>query len=346
MRRAQASRRGGFTLIEMLVVIGIIILLVGLLVPAVQKARDSATRARTKNEISGLATGIENFKATYLVTYVPSGFVLAPNYAPPFPNPTNAQQVAANRAYQESRDFYSKVWPKAISNGNTNVPQPPGSDQGGAANLDGNQLLVFLLGGIPPQGTKGFTGAWAGDRSGFLNSPTNPFAVGLQTPGVAGPLQSATQAKPQFFDFDPKRVDQFGHFLDPYGTPYYFFGSKYGNDYDLWGVFAAVINPTNLQGGFTPQGGYGYMNPHVGLDGKFVEPSGYQIISAGKDQVPSQGGILSGVPSPKWDPNSLWPGGGAYKVNRSDFPNANSNLTGGGADDIANFSPYTLNTDK
>jgi hypothetical protein len=156
-------------------------------------------------------------------------------------------------------------------------------------------------------------------------------------------------AKGPFFDFDPKRMSTDGHFKDPYGTFYYFFGSKYGNDYDTWGVFAAVLNPSNQQGGFTPQGGYGYMNPHVGIDNKFVEPNGYQIVSAGKDQVPSLGGVLTGQPppSPKWDPNSEWPGGGAYKVNRPDFPNpSNPNMTGGGADDISNWSAYQLGSDR
>lgn len=330
MRRAQASRRGGFTLIEMLVVIGIIILLVGLLLPAVQKARDSAMRARTKNEISGLGTAIENFKATYDVKYVPSAGILANNYTLPFPNPTTPQQVAADRAYQESRDFFSKVWPKLNL---ANIPQPAGPDQGGAVYMDGNQLLVFLLGGIPQQNNK-FTGAWAGDRSGFLNSPTNPFAYGTQQAGVAGPIPQATQAKGPFFDFDPKRVNADGHFLDPYGTPYYFFGSKFGNDYDVWGVFAVLINPGNLPGGFTTDGGYGGMNPHVGIDGKYVEPNGYQIVSAGKDQQPGPGSQIVSTGPRTFNPNQVWPGTGVYK------------MSPGGADDLANFSAYVLGSDR
>jgi type II secretory pathway pseudopilin PulG len=340
MRRADANRRGGFTLVEMLVVIFIIILLVGLLLPAVQKARDSATRARCKNEIAGLGTAIENFKATYDVKYVPSAFVLSNNYNNP---PANG-----GPAYVESRDFFSKVWPKASQNGVTNTPQPIGFDapNGSAVFLDGNQTLVFFLGGIPAANNK-FSPGWAGDRSGFLNSAQNPFNIPAATPfGMAQPVPAANLAKGNFFDFDPKRVNADGHFLDVYGQPYYYFSSKFGNDYDRWGIFRPILNPGNTPGGFTDMGGYGWMNPHVGIDGKFVNPSGYQIVSAGKDQTPSAGGQLLSANPRTFDPNFVWPGSGSYKVSRT-FPVATSyDPTGGGADDLANFSTYVLSSDK
>jgi general secretion pathway protein G len=271
LRRSGSARRGGFTLIEIMIAILIIALLAVLLLGAAIRVTDAANNAVARTEIGQLETALAAFKADHnSVNYVPSTIVLKEDCTYDITTTGGVPNTPA--------DFNSYYWLKAAFGKRINLTANAGmlvidwngnGTYDGPVTLQGYQCLVYWLGGIPNAPTSATPGT-----QGWSKNPTNPAdsTVGFNKP---------------FYEFKPNRLvrgaNNYMSYLDPFpgtsgGTrkPFVYFSSyKVGNDYTADNAAYSVT-------------------AYQDTSGRFINPNTYQIISAGKDGNFGPGG--------SWDP--------------------------------------------
>lgn len=341
------TTRRGFTLIELLVVIVVISILIALLIPVIAGAVRNANDARVAAEIQLLSNALAEFKNKY-GDYPPSRIVLSEIGAYPLnDNSTLAAFFGNNQKFgqpdirmnvlaERSVRFLRKFFPSALPPDNTNGTfwhdfNGNGIRDTGLIYLEGDECLVFFLGGIPVNTNNSLS------MSGFGKDPARPFTTSLLT--APTPVRSENRMQP-FFEFSSDRlIDEDGDgmpsYLDPYAPQltvgegnyhvYVYFSGYGGNEYDpndvnfpieltLQQIRANVgILPADYTIPFTTASPA--PNPYTSSTptpsngfASFINPNGYQIISSGADGYYGPGGTFLGVTSNDklpFDPTTL-----------------------------------------
>jgi prepilin-type N-terminal cleavage/methylation domain-containing protein len=210
-RTTTGERRAGFTLVEMLIVLTIILILVGLLAAAVIKVLALGPQAQVNSELNSFANAIGAYQTEFNVKYLPSQLMLVED------GDWNSYVKSGNQYWAQlatdSLTYLQQVFGSRALLSNTQAAwsqQPLGffidwngdgqmypTKVGGGLNppmvLEGQHVLVFLLGGMQGGPFMPKTLSTSNTCLGFSTDPVFPYAL-----PVAG---STSTRRGPFFDF-------------------------------------------------------------------------------------------------------------------------------------------------
>jgi general secretion pathway protein G len=260
MRLPQTRKRGrgGFTLVEMIVVVAIIAILVALTAATALKFLRKGPEIHNRSDMTQLTTAIGTFK-TKFGFYPPSRIKLC----------GLSSQYGNSQLDLDSQAVLTQMFPRCSSTwANPGINWCPGSANPGGVTLEGEECLVFFLGGV--QATNSGNNLCVG----FSTIPTSPMDTSDMKNRI-GP----------FYQFEGSRLvasptgNQVFVYNDPYGTPYVFFSSfRTRNGYNRYGgTDCPTLN----------------VSPYQDTASTYYNPETVQIVSAGANKQFGAGGQWS-----------------------------------------------------
>jgi prepilin-type N-terminal cleavage/methylation domain-containing protein/prepilin-type processing-associated H-X9-DG protein len=271
MPRTRSARepRAAFTLIELLVVIAIIAILIGLLLPAVQKVREAAARMSCTNNMKQIGLAVHNYESTY-------------QKLPPSMNSKGDTTLVLLLSYLEQDNIY-QLWSPTFNNagaswwGSAVLPVLPGwgsAPPAGAPYAAATSIKTFICPAAPPpdsaaymaevrfagvQGTDFPSGGIWGNASA---APATTFNTPTFTAASNGVTVTGT-AKTNYL-VNVGYVSSPGSGLDGYRGPF-----RFGSPLTVVGVTDGTSNTI----GFVESDG-GYLNA-LGTSGWYHMPYGH-----------------------------------------------------------------------
>ena len=251
---ASQQNRRAFTLIELMIAIVIILILLGLLIPAIGSVRLAAQRAQVRTEISNMEAAITAFKADFGMD-PPSGIKLYES--------GSAAWETRNKA------LVRKMWPQFDFTLNKDINND--GDATDVFELNAGECLVFFLGGVWDSTGK--------TPNGFSKNPANPFKVSNAGTNRQGPYFEFNSSR--FIDTDGDLAQEYLDSFPSQQLPYIYLSSYGGRGYRNGDLPAAI--------GFNYV--YSEGDPSVvPTNEPAYKPKSYQIISPGADYQFGTGG--------------------------------------------------------
>jgi prepilin-type N-terminal cleavage/methylation domain-containing protein/prepilin-type processing-associated H-X9-DG protein len=225
-KKMRQQRNRGFTLVELLVVIGIIALLIGILLPSLQKARQSANALKCASNLRSIGQGL----AIYATNY---GVFPASNYYNGLQTDPNGQWQLPTTPTSGYVHWTSLLFAGVLNSNDPSLLNPQQWQMFQCPSLDN--------GGLPPANT------YPANLNSGMTNEAGPGVIDLQAPRLSYMLNEALTPR-SVFSVNFRSSTRYYHYVKPGDVTH---SAETIMATEFWGIQPDVVT-SSLIGGSAP----------------------------------------------------------------------------------------------